>query len=277
MPDFLNWSDYMGLNSEAAEAMGQRTMVQGTKLRGDADAAISQRYKLSRAAGEGSEADGVAYDASAEKVRTGLASYGEFMKGMSDPAARQALMEKTYGKGAVSWLDSAMAGGGRGADGMRDARQFETYAGDMNDRGEDRRTEYLGKATAQRAADAEDVRVRQAAYDAREKNRLGEEYAQQLFAGSTSNDPSAQQGGYSMTAAQRWAMLSRAAKQRGAMGANGQVDWDKFHGGVEKQALDQYDNRDRTWDMFDTFNGKAKDPRQNDTWSAYYARHKGTK
>ncbi len=116
--DFTSFADYMGLNNEAGQAMLKRTQGNYAFNNPTDDGLLQQsqnNLNLSRRAGEqgGSEAD--TWNANNQYVQKGMASYGEFMAGMNDPAKRQALMEKTYGKGAASWLDSAVAGSDTGA------------------------------------------------------------------------------------------------------------------------------------------------------------------
>lgn len=112
-PDnFYSFADFMGLNDEAGQSMLDRTMgdYSGPNAK-DIRKLSNQNY-----AGAADIGQGNTFDQTANGVRTGLASYGAFLKGLSDPTARQALLEKTYGKGEASWLDSTLtgaAGGGR--------------------------------------------------------------------------------------------------------------------------------------------------------------------
>ena len=157
MSDFVSFADYLGLNDEAGQQMLNRSMEQGNKLRGEADAAGQAHANFAKEAGSpGGEAQ---FQRSGEVARSALASYGEFMQGMADPAARQALMEKTYGKGAVSALDSALAG----SRGVNTSKEFDAYSRDaekLNVRADERRTWAKGEAKAQaeneqKQADAE--------------------------------------------------------------------------------------------------------------------------
>lgn len=107
--NFVSFADYLGLNEEAGNQMADRTLAQGDALRSEAEAATAARFSAAKGGRE-------SYEASGERERKGLASYGEFMGSLNDPGKRKALMEKVYGKGAVSALDSALmrgAGGGR--------------------------------------------------------------------------------------------------------------------------------------------------------------------
>ncbi len=113
--NFTSFSDYLGLNQEAGASMRQAAndSYKGPREQqlGDLE---QQHVKAAGAAGWGAPGSLANSQALGESVRTGMASYGEFLKGMADPAARQALMEKTYGKGAVSAMDSALTGNGGG-------------------------------------------------------------------------------------------------------------------------------------------------------------------
>lgn len=140
--NFVNFSDYLGLNEGAGDQMFDRLDAEGGKLRDEAYGAISAQDNSAR--------DGVeAFEAGGERVRKGLASYGAFMKALRDPTARQELMEKTYGKGAVSALDSALVGN-RGDGGA----ELEQYARVRGERG------------AQNAAAGDAYRKQDADYDA---------------------------------------------------------------------------------------------------------------
>ncbi len=109
--DFISMSDYMGLNAEDVRMMEERMMAEGNKLRDTAMGDSAAHYSAAEKAGLGEDGGQAAYEQAGEQARVGMASYSEFMGGMSDPAKRQALMEKVYGKGAASWMDSAMMGG----------------------------------------------------------------------------------------------------------------------------------------------------------------------
>lgn len=157
---FLSFSDYLGLNPGVADEMRKRTNAnykgpREEELMGYADdnfahagfAGSSQasaggafsgtvtdqygiesggEYRADEAVGDGGQ-----YDATDERIRTGTASYSEFLNGMASPADRQALMEKTYGKGRVTSWDSAMIGDGEGVNGARDKIEaVKNYTGD---------------------------------------------------------------------------------------------------------------------------------------------------
>lgn len=154
---FLNFGDYMGLNAEATDAMQRRVGAQGDKLRDSALRAGDARYGAARS---GSLKE---YERTGEAARQGLAAYGDWAQGMVDPAARQALMEKTYGKGAVSAMDSAMMGNA-----SSNARDFDQTQQQMNAQGTraDERYSVDTKLRGQQAeADKSFADSRQASYD----------------------------------------------------------------------------------------------------------------
>lgn len=129
--NFVSFADYLGLNQEAGNQMTDRTLAQGDTLRDEAYGAVNARDAMAK---DGAEA----FESGGERVRKGLASYGEFMKGMQDPAYRQTLMEKVYGKGTVSALDSALVtstGGGRIGAGVADAAEAQRYGTLRGERG----------------------------------------------------------------------------------------------------------------------------------------------
>lgn len=126
---FVNWNDYLGLNEGVGETMANRTLEEADKLQADARAAADARFGAARGAGETGNLK--AYEAAGEKSRKALASYGEFMQSLKAPAARQALMEKVYGKGSVSARDAAMMGAqgaGRIQSEQRDFNKAQGYA-----------------------------------------------------------------------------------------------------------------------------------------------------
>lgn len=136
--NFVGFSEFMGLNDEAGQEMLRRTMAQGDPLRAEAEAATTARFNAAKGGTE-------AYAASGERERKGLASYASFMKGMTDPAARQALMEKVYGRGAVSALDDALmgsSGAGQIAQGQRDVRGMQHRAEEAGIRDDQRAAQY---------------------------------------------------------------------------------------------------------------------------------------
>ena len=159
---FTSFQDYLGLNDEAGQQMLDKSMGEGDKLRAGAVAASDAHYNAARASGEGRVGGEEAYQRTGEQARKGLASYGEFMQGMADPAARQTLMEKTYGKGSISALDSAVtgaSGGGRVADGRKEFQRLQIQLEDRDMRADARKKNYANQTAMQ---SAEDERGRQA-------------------------------------------------------------------------------------------------------------------
>lgn len=144
--DFLDFNSYMGLNAEAAEAMKRRVVGgEGGRLRNEARRLSDEQYLNAKG---GTDEEYAQRGAAATK---GLASYNDFMQGMVDPAFRQSLMEKVYGKGSVSWLDSAAMGSAQNA-------EDDSFRAGLKGRAE--------QAGGRRAA-AQDMQRQQAGVDAR--------------------------------------------------------------------------------------------------------------
>ncbi len=121
---FVSFADYLGLNDEDGQLMLEKTLAPAEKMRDDAQGAMEEQNSVANTWSAGEK-----FDAAEEKARAGLASYGEYMQGMSDPAARQALMEKVYGKSSVSRFDEALMGGNnRLAPHAAAAKQFQEQA-----------------------------------------------------------------------------------------------------------------------------------------------------
>lgn len=159
--DYIGFAEYLGLNDEAGKQMLAKTMQPGMALRNEATAATDARFQ---AAKNGSEA----YAQSGERERKGLASYGEFMKGLQDPGARMALMEKVYGRGSVSALDSALTGasGAEAIDaGVKDAGRIQRRAEEAGMRNDERAAQYEKQRTGYEQQDAAEKARRQANYD----------------------------------------------------------------------------------------------------------------
>lgn len=159
--NYVNFADYLGLNDEAGQQMLSKTMEGGDKLRAEAESATAARF----GAAKGGSA---AYEASGERERKALASYGDFMAGLTDPAKRQAMMEKAYGKGAVSALDSAFAGSA-GA-GRIDAAQKDVQG--LRHHAEDAGIRDSGRASA---ADAMNAKYAQQSKDYAQRQAAGVE------------------------------------------------------------------------------------------------------
>ena len=170
--DYVGWEEYLGLNREAGESMLAPTMAEGETIRTDALGAVQRRRDAARGAGMGEVGGEEEYARAGEQARQGVASYGEFMQAMVDPASRRALMEKTYGKGRVSWLDSATAGGAgaeRIAVGGVDARRLAQTEEEAGWKAEDRKSGYARQAAMDTKEKARGTEQRQVAFDARQK------------------------------------------------------------------------------------------------------------
>jgi len=110
---FVNFADWFDLNRGAGDEMRERLEAGYTGPReGQLQNLSDQHVHDAMAAGRGDVGGMAQYERSGDGVRQGVARYSEFLLGMADPAKRQALLEKTYGKGSVSALDSALAGNG---------------------------------------------------------------------------------------------------------------------------------------------------------------------
>ena len=151
--NFVNFSDYLGLNDEAGNQMFDRIGGEGARLRDDVYGAIDAQEN---AGGR----DGVAaFEVAGERTRKGLASYGEYMAALRDPARRQELMEKTYGKGSVSALDAALTQAATGTAGKMGAmRADQTEV--------DRFAKLRGERGLQNAQSTDAYRKADAEYDA---------------------------------------------------------------------------------------------------------------
>ena len=151
--NFVNFSDYLGLNDEAGNQMFDRIGGEGARLRDDVYGAIDAQEN---AGGR----DGVAaFEVAGERTRKGLASYGEYMAALRDPARRQELMEKTYGKGSVSALDAALTQAATGTAGKMGAmRADQTEV--------DRFAKLRGERGLQNAQSTDAYRKADADYDA---------------------------------------------------------------------------------------------------------------
>lgn len=110
---FVNFSDYLGLNEGVGDAMRQRLEA---NYKGPSENDI-KGYANAELVGI-DNGDVGTYQTNKDAVRTGTATYADFLGGMADPAKRQALLEKAYG-GNVNSFDSALAGAGH--DDARDA------------------------------------------------------------------------------------------------------------------------------------------------------------
>ncbi len=278
---FVNFADYMGLNDEAGQQMLDKTMTQGDDLRNAAQTSLDAHSAAARSAGEGRAGGEEAFNKTGEQAHAGLASYGEFMAGMADPAKRQALMEKTYGRGATSWLDSAMtgaAGGGRIAAGAKDAADM----GGQFAAADARRGRYADQTAQQKAADDAYGAEQAAAATAKEKDRLGRERALRQLDENLGDYDSV---GYRLRArlgrepTQREKEMevntstagSRAKDPRNGAGP---VDWDSYFKNQENWRLRAHHKNQEygrgTWSDL-SFGAGLRDPTKDESWATYYA------
>lgn len=189
--NFAAFQDYLGLNQGAADDMRSQVDASYTGPREEQLATLEQNH-VNDAGAFGSASQtvddsahgtspysraGAQYAQSGEAVRKGVASYSEFLSGMSDPAKRQALMEKTYGKGAVSALDTALTGG---VDNRAQVNALKTGAESMDQRAESKLSTTRDFKTQQDASDAQGNARRQAVYDAAMRARADKAKAREL-------------------------------------------------------------------------------------------------
>ena len=121
--------------------------------------------------------------AATDKARQTTISYGEFAAGMKDPAQRTAIMERIYGRGAVSWLDAATAGAGGGERISRmesDAAKQKSESEGFASRLQSGREAYGAATAAEEAADA--AKVAAADKTKKEREAATEEARQEAFA-----------------------------------------------------------------------------------------------
>ena len=167
---FVNFSDYLGLNQGAGDAMRAKTTADYHGPNADSIQALSdQHYTEAGAAGEGQPGAEAQYERSGQGVQQGIATYGEFLQGMADPAKRQALMEKTYGPGAVSAFDAALTSNGGGQAGAKaQINQLQTTTGTQGMAADQRQQLYQNQTAAQNAENARGAAARQNAENAKE-------------------------------------------------------------------------------------------------------------
>ncbi len=272
---FVSFADWLGLNNEAGQEMLQRTSAGGQKLRADAMSASDAHYAASRGAGEGGAGAQAQYDRTGEATRKGLASYGEFMQGMADPGARQALMEKTYGRG-VTRFDSLLAGAAGGGQLAKDQQQFQTDRSNIEARGMDadqRRDRYSAQTADRKAGEAQDLARRQTEADVREKDRLGRKY----FLDNDGHDAGTDRFTVGMSKREREMNLESITRESGFKNAKtGAVDWEGMGNFEKRYKQYYYDNRPKTFwgGEIDLFGPKPVDPSTKGGFAEYYAKNK---
>ncbi len=137
---FVSFADYLGLNQDAGQSMTDRAV--GDYHDGKSLDDITKLSDQNLAYANNTQKDGGVYGSTKEAVRTGLTSYGDFLKRMSTPEGRQSLMEDTYGKGHVSALDAAISGNSGGLDAANDKfKQTSSYAAQTGNRADIRRAD----------------------------------------------------------------------------------------------------------------------------------------
>ena len=246
---FVNFAEYLGLNKEAGEQMTERLMGEGNKLRDEANAASDSLYASASEAGEGGETNEKSYVGAQERVRRGLTSYGKFMGGLNDPAERQVLMEKLYGKGSVSWLDSALAGGAgagtfaRGQDELAQTQRTALGRGVEAEAFKGERAALTAKIKDKRTQMSDEQQSR---VDEDEKRLISDRYARSI--------------GHS---AEGGAELRRSSGGRNPDGSRIYTAY---------RTADGREDVDRGWSDY----LKSRDPahKKEETWAEYYAKNK---
>lgn len=231
---FLNWQDYLGLNEGVGETMANRTLEEADKLGGEARSAADARVSSAGRAGE--TGDLREYERAGERSRKALTSYGEFMQALKDPGARRTLMEKVYGKGAVSARDSAMMGAQGGARMAAEKDKFnqtQRYAEERDMVGERQMGESKAMAGKYAENEAGYQRNKQAAADAREDDRLNNEYAMQYF-----DDEGRGPGANMLSEAEKKQQIYYWSKHSKSRGADGKIDWNKYRRARDQSAAD---------------------------------------
>lgn len=276
MSDFINFGDFLGLNDEAGQQMLERTLASGEQQR-----AAAAKANTDHAANANTE-DEASYTASGEAARKATTSYATFMAQMNDPQERQGLMEKLYGRGG-GWLDSAVAGAGRGRTYLDQESKHFDIARDQYGRSatdtDARHAAYGTEQAAKRereAAIAESTRLQA---EEKERDELGRKWAEEQYVGGNPyNDLDAARGKMSARDRQNavWLNEERFGKQDSSLrDKNGRVNWDRYAQRWQSNEQGRQNNdligRGGSWNMTGT-HGAPKAGRE--TWDAYYAKNR---
>jgi hypothetical protein len=131
--NFVSFADYLGLNAEDAKRMSDSAFQGAGTDSGALEGLAGKQYGLEQGQVEGTDTG--QYEAAGEKARTGLASYGTFLKKMSDPAERQQMLEEAFGKGSVNSLDTALAGVGGQSRVASEQERLKSIGAGLDERG----------------------------------------------------------------------------------------------------------------------------------------------
>lgn len=168
--NFVNWSDYLGVNQEAADAMTKRLMDPLKQQAGQLG--TQQANFIGDAEQNGQMRGGYAYGSSGgeQNYQNSLMSYGDAVERMRDPAARQAVMQKQFGSGSA--LDSAMVGANGGQIQQLEQSKQGVFNGDANMQTEvaNRFAQGRSERAQADAATAAYTARKQAAYDQSQKD-----------------------------------------------------------------------------------------------------------
>lgn len=168
--NFVNWSDYLGVNQEAADAMTKRLMDPLNQQAGQLG--TQQANFIGDAEQNGQTHGGYAYGSSGgeQNYHNSLMSYGDAVERMRDPAARASVMQKQFGSGSA--IDSAMVGANGGQLQQLEQSKQGVFRGDENMQTEV--TNRFAQGRSERAQwDAADTAYqarKQAAYDQNQKD-----------------------------------------------------------------------------------------------------------
>ncbi len=272
MSDFIDFASFMGLNEGAGKQILEKTLNEGEQKRAAAE-------RANEMVGEGAQTeDAGAFDALKEKARTTLSDYSSFMARMNDPAARQALIEKAYGRGSGGWLDSAVSGGGSGrkyldqqtgnfkeknlqygADGVEANKRFANYGAEQS----------VKRTRDVQIKESEDLQRQED-----ERDALGQKWAMEQFSSNNSrNEVEAARN--AMDPRARQASIDAYAQRFGAKGKNGKIDWTRYGMGWESEERGRM-HRDQMARGPISLSGDVGKPTDHspNTWDSYYAKNR---
>lgn len=188
--NFVSFDDYMGLNDSAGQDAMAKLLASKAGTESDPEKIRQMAQMHNQMAGEagygglggaGTDPTGGAYANTQSAATSGLASYSDFIKGLDDPQARQAALQKSFG-GRASALDSMVAGNA-GAGELIDARQglgqLSSYVSGKFDSADQNFNEGKNSRMYMDKWEAQNLANRQAAEIARENSvKSGEDFRQ---------------------------------------------------------------------------------------------------
>lgn len=274
MADYVNFSDFLGLNEGAADEMGGALDTEGARLQQEAQAATNARgATVNKGYG--------AYEASAADERKALTSYASFAQAMKDPAERMARLSKLSG-GRVSSLDDALMGSRRdfGAH-ERNATDQQTIANNAAGRNEGRARMADDYRAAYEKQDSEFEASQQARRDAKERDRLGREYALSEFDDDTRNTGFGGMGESTAAMSRRDRELALNRLTRGPNSKvwtrpDGSTNWDIYHAqrGIQRAGHAATEANARKQDYVAQAVSPAPQAARAQSWGDYYKQNK---